>query len=193
MPEVQAPGNNSPAPASRPADAVLADPRWILLRVSRINLAITLLGALLAFPLMWWLSMVPAWIRFALLMVFAASMAWDLWLILLKGRHSVGAFYLFDLDRAGPRTAEGARAAGSDAPKLGIQIRFANAAKHLLSAEREGVVLPKAFVSPYFTALRYRLPDDPAWRRYWPRVIPLWTDSLDADEFRRLRVMLKWK
>ena len=196
MPEVQAPENNSPAAAPSP------DPRWIVLRVSRINLCITLVGALLAFPLMWWLSMVPAWVRLTLLLAFALSMAWDLWLILLKGRHSVGAFYLFDLDTVlehhtgldvqGAESRTAARAK-SDAPKLGIQVRFANAAKYLLAAEREGVVLHGAFVSPWFTALRYRLPDDPAWRRYWPRVIPLWQDSLDAAEFRRLRVMLKWK
>ena len=187
MPEVQAPPNNSVDTAV--GTIASQDPRWIVLRVSRINLGISLVGAVLAFPLMWWLSMVPAWIRLAVLAAFVLSMAWDLWLILLKSRNSVGAFYLFDLDRKAP-ASEGAQ---HGAPRLGIHIRFANAAKHMLLPERDGVVLDKAFVSPWFTALRYRLPDDPAWRRYWPHVIPLWQDALAADEFRKLRVMLKWK
>ena len=167
------------------------------LRVSRINLGITLSGALLAFPVMLLISGMPPWIRLSLLVGLALSMAWDLRLILLKGRDSVGAFYLFDLDPASPPASPGVQAgnrkAGADSPRLGIRIRFANTAKHLVSPECDGIVLPRAFVSPWFTALRYRLPGDAAWRRGWPRVIPLWTDSLEAGEFRKIRVALKWK
>ena len=187
MPEVQAPENNS------------SDPRWIALRVSRINLAITVLGVLLAFPVMWWLRReVPLWVMVMLALLFALSVSWDLWQILHKDRDSVGAFHLFDLDQAASRTAEGAQIAtlakaNGMSPKLGIRVKFANTKKHPVSAEREGTVLPKAFVSPWFTAVRYRSPEDPAWRRFWPRVIALWPDSLDAQEFRKIRVMLKWK
>ncbi len=185
MPEVQDPENKSP------------DPRWIAPRVSRINLGITIFGALLAFPVMILISGVDAWIRILLLVGFVLSMAWDLRLILLKGRDSVGAFYLVDLDPAPRPIATEApnakRNTGADSPRLGIRIRFANAAKHSVSAESDGIVLPKAFVSPWFTALRYRLPGDAAWRRWWPRVIPLWADSLDAGDFRKIRVALKWK
>lgn len=185
MPEVQAPDNNS------------LDPRWIALRVSRINLGITVLGAVLAFPVMWLLGEMPPWIRISLLVGFVLSMAWDLRLILLKGRDSVGAFYLFDLDPQSALAAAGApsgkRQAGADSPRLGIRIRFANAVKHPAAAERDGIVLSGAFVSPWFTTLRYQLPGDGAWRRWWPRLIPLWADSLDAGKFRKIRVALKWK
>ncbi len=184
MSEVQAPENNS------------LDPRWIVLRVSRINLGITLLGVLLAFPVIWLIRDIPVGALVSLIAAFALSMAWDLWLILLKGRGSVGAFHLFDLDPP-PPIADGAQTtktnADVNAPKLGIRVKFANATKNPTALERDATVLPKAFVSPWFTALRYRLPDDPAWRRFWPRVIPLWPDSLDAQEFRKIRVMLKWK
>jgi hypothetical protein len=185
MPEVQNPDRKS------------SDPRWITLRVSRINLGISLLGALLAFPVMLLVSGMPPWIRIALLAGFTLSMAWDLRLILLKGRHSVGAFHLLDLDPAVSSSPSGAkpgkRDTGKDLPRLGIRLRLANAAKHRVAAELDGVVLAGSFVSPWFTALRYRLPDDAAWRRGWPRVIPLWPDSLEAGEFRKIRVALKWK
>ena len=168
MPEVQEPANIS------------ADPRWIPVRVSRINLAVTGFGALLSFPVLLLLP-IPLWIRLSLLAIFVAAMAWDIYLILLKAPGSAGAFYLFDLDAT-------AKSSTSEQSRLGIRVRRARTA-----AELEGTVLPKAFVSPWFTALRYRLPDDATWRRWWPRVIPLWTDSIDRDAFRKIRVELKWK
>ena len=184
MSEIQGPENKS------------LDPRWITLRVSRINLGITLLGSLLVLPLLWLINL-PVWIRIALLVALVISLIGDLRLILLKGRDSIGAFYLFDLDIAStpavPDAQAGKSMAGADLPRLGIRIRFAIAAKHLDSAEREGIVLQRAFVSPWFTALRYRLPGEAAWRRWWPRVIPMWSDSLDSQEFRKVRVALKWK
>ncbi|MBL0124853.1 MAG: hypothetical protein IPP88_19775 [Betaproteobacteria bacterium] len=185
MSEVQAPENKS------------FDPRWITLRVSRINLGITIFGALLAFPVMMLIGGMDVWIRMSLLAGFVASMAWDLQLILLKGRDSVGAFYLFDLDPVSPLAAPDPsgmkKKVRADSPRLGIRIRFANAANHPASSEQNGLVLTRAFVSPWFTALRYHLPGDAAWRRWWPRVIPLWADSLDAGDFRGIRVALKWK
>ncbi len=188
------------------ADKKTSDPRWITLQVSRINLGISLVGTLLAFPVMLLVSGLPPSVRIALLAGFVFAMAWDLRLILLKDRYSVGAFYLFDLDPPPAPFASAASGAsgtsgtkgpapgtGADASRLGIRLRFANAAKHPLGAECDATVLPRAFVSPWFTALRYRLPGDPAWRRWWPRVIPLWPDSLDSAEFRKTRVALKWK
>ncbi len=187
MPEVQAPENNSP------------DPRWIALRVSRINLGISLFGALLAFPVMWLISEMALWVRVSLLTGFVVAMAWDLCLILLKGRYSVVAFYLLDIDPASsmgvsPADAGPAnRKAAAKAPRLGIRLRFANRARVSGATEQDGVILPGAFVSPWFTAMRYRLVGDAAWRRWWPRVIPLWPDSLNAEDFRKTRVALKWK
>lgn len=181
MSEVQAPENKS------------FDSRWTTLRVSHINLGITIFGALLAFPVMMLIGGMDAWIRISLLAGFAASMAWDLRLILLKGQDSVGAFYLVDLDGARPDGQNVKGNASANAPRLGIRIRFVNAAKYGIGSEQDGIVLPRAFVSPWFTALRYQLPGDAVWRRWWPRVIPLWADSLDTSDFRKIRVALKWK
>ncbi len=185
MSEVQAPENNS------------LDPRWITLRASRINLGITIAGVLLAFPVIWLIRDLPLWVLISLIFAFTLSVAFDLRLILLKDRNSVEAFYLFDLDLPMPPPAEASKVAKAKTdgttPKLGIRIKFANVATHPASVEREGTVLPNAFVSPWFTALRYHLSGDPGWRRFWPRVIPLWRDGLDPQEFRKIRVMLKWK
>ena len=122
------------------------DPRWITLRVSRINLGISLLGTLLAFPVLWLVSGLPPWVRLSLLAGFVVTMAADLWLILLKGRYSIGAFYLFDLDQplAPTDTQSVVRNIWVNSPRLGLRVRFANAAKHPGAAECEGIVLPRA-------------------------------------------------
>ncbi|MEW6313445.1 MAG: protein YgfX [Pseudomonadota bacterium] len=52
----------------------------------------------------------------------------------------------------------------------------------------EARLLPDSFVTPYLCVLGFK----PAGRRY-ARHVTLLSDSLGADEFRRLRVWLKWK
>ena len=187
MPQLQAPAINS------------SDPRWIEVRVSRINLAVSMVGALLAYPIMLLVEGMSPAIRIGLLLLFSIAMAWDLHLILLKGRQSVRAFYLFDRD-PGPMAAAGAvqTPAGPSGPARGrpalsIRVRLARAPLTEGADGFEGDVLGGAFVSPWFAALRFRLPGDPPWRRWLPRIIPLWSDSIDADQFRRIRVLLKWK
>lgn len=176
MAELQAPANIS------------SDPRWIAIRVSRINLAISAAGLVLAVPIMLLMERLPLTLRLSISLLFILAMAWDLHLILLKGRRSVRAFYLFDRDP--PKMNDVVPEAAS---KLGIRVQFAGAPLLEGDPGREGEVLSGAFVSPWFATLRYRLPDDPTWRRFWPRIIPLWRDSLDAEEFRKVRVALKWK
>ncbi|MEQ1518057.1 MAG: hypothetical protein ABL931_16375, partial [Usitatibacteraceae bacterium] len=100
----------------------------------------------------------------------------------------VNAFYLYDLDR--PPTSGGA---ASSLPNLGIRVRYALASGLLTPREAEGAIVKGAFVSPWFTAVRYSLPNDPTWRKWWPHVLPLWADSLAAEPFRKVRVALKWK
>lgn len=166
------------------------DPRWIPVRVSCINLAVTIVGALISFPVLMLLP-IALWIRLTLLGVFTAAMAWDIYLILLKAPGSVGAFYCFDLDRSPSSPSDTAPTA--ERPRLGIRIQRARQSRNGLASVCEGVVLQKAFISPWFTTLRYRLDDDAPWRRWWPRVIPLWPDSIGKEEFRKIRVALKWK
>ena len=163
------------------------DPRWILLRVSRINLFVNGVGVMVALGL---LAMVPLshWLRAALAVVFVSAFLWDLRLILLRSIQSVSAFYLFDLDTVPEQAVTSTQPA-----KMGIRVRYAIASGLADAREDEGDILSGAFVSPWFTAVRYKLPHDPRWRKWWPRIIPLWSDSLAADAFRQLRVALKWK
>ena len=175
MPNVQEPEN------------ALSDPRWIVLRVSRINLLIDLVGVLLALGILG-LVPLPLLLRIGLAVIFLAAFVWDLRLILLKSRQSVGAFYLFDRDDA-PTTA----VTSPQAAKLGIRVRYTMLSALQLSREAEGIILSGAFVSPWFTAVRYALPQDPRWRKWWPHIIPLWPDGLAAEPFRKVRVALKWK
>lgn len=163
------------------------DPRWIVLRASRINLLINASGVLVALGM---LALVPmsAYLRIVLASVFMGAFLWDLRLIVFKSPASVSAFYLFDLDAR----------VDCDNPqpnpaKLGIRVRYAQASGLRANREAEGIVLNGAFVSPWFTAVRYALPQDRPWRKWWPHIIPLWPDSLASDAFRKVRVALKWK
>ena len=168
-------------------EKAIDDSRWIVLRVSRINLAIDTVGVLMALVM---LALVPLaeWVQIGLGAVFLVAFVWDLRLVLLKAPDSVGAFYLFDLDVA-PEPA-----VTSPSPqKLGIRVRYALKSGLALTREAEGVVVQGAFVSPWFTALRYALPQDARWRKWWPHIIPIWPDSVDAESFRRMRVALRWK
>lgn len=169
--------------------AAVEDPRWIPIRVSRINLALTLGGAAVAFPLLFVVPIAPA-MRAALCLAFALAMAFDLVLTLLRVPHSATAFYLFDIAADSPSPKPNP---AGDAPALGIRVRFRGRADQTSAPEHDGTVSAGSFVTPWFTALRYRLPQDPAWRRLWPRVIPLWPDSIGVEDFRRTRVALKWK
>lgn len=168
-------------------ETVAEDPRWIQLRVSRINLLINSAGVLLALAMLV-LVPLPQWVRIGLAVIFLAAFLLDLRLILLKSRQSVGAFYLLDLDAAPQHDAKGPKAS-----KLGIRVRYALSTGLIGTPEAEGVILSGAFVSPWFTAVRYALPQDPKWRKWWPHIIPIWPDSIGAESFRRLRVALKWK
>ena len=174
-------------PIVQESENALSDPRWMVLRVSRINLLINAVGVLVALAMLG-LVAVPLWVRIELAVAFVGAFLWDLRLILLKIRQSVGAFYLFDRDDA--PTAD---ATSSPSAKLGIRVRYAQLSGLQLAREAEGIILSGTFVSPWFTAVRYALPQDPRWRKWWPHIIPVWPDSLTAEPFRKVRVALKWK
>ncbi|HEX9389777.1 MAG TPA: hypothetical protein VF928_00545 [Usitatibacteraceae bacterium] len=160
------------------------DPRWLRLRPSRIHLAVTAGGALVAgivaafLPLAWWgrLMLIAAVILLATREVRRAR---------LLDRGAVTAFYLRDA----VTTPE---AGGDGEPGLVIRLRYRANVLVLAEMDAEGAVLSGAYVTPWFSSLPYCLADDPPWRRRWPRIIPLWPDSLEADAFRRVRVQLKW-
>lgn len=164
----------------------VTDPRWIVLRISRVNIALNSIGVLMAIGAVAFLPL-PQWLRIAMSLIFLAAFAWDLRLILLKSRQSVSAFYVFDVD-----SSAHANVPDTQAAKLGIRVRYS--IDGLIGVrEAEGAILSGAFISPWFTAVRYSLADDPRWRKWWPHIIPIWPDCIAAEQFRRLRVALKWK
>lgn len=174
-------------PIVQDPESATNDPRWILLRASKINLLLSAVGILLSFAVLT-LVPLPGWLRVGLGVVFFAGFLWDLHLILLKGFRSVNAFYLFDLDVA-PDQDDKSQASA----KLGIHMRYSGNSGLPSMREAQGVIMNGAFVSPWFTAVRYVLSQDPRWRKWWPHIIPIWPDSIAADAFRRVRVALKWK
>jgi hypothetical protein len=90
-------------------------------------------------------------------------------------RLPVRAFHL--LPREGTKGPKGV------GPSLGIRIQRDGGVE-------EGTVVAGAFVMPWFAAIPYRLPGDPAWRG--ARILALWPDSLEAEVFRATRVRLRW-
>lgn len=153
------------------------DPRWLRLRPSRIHLALAVAGGTGA-CLIALLLPAPAWARMALLVALILLTVREVRRARLLGGQPVLAFYLID--------AEPLAAAPNPGSGPAIRLRLATA------SEQEGIVLSGAYITPWFSSLPYCLADDPPWRRRWPRLLALWPDSLDADEFRRVRVRLKW-
>jgi hypothetical protein len=168
------------------------DPRWVNLRPSNTNLALTLLSALLACAALWLID-IPDWVRATILLLALIVLLCDVYIVRFKSANAIAAFYLFERDIVLPQTAD------TDEPShqrvLCIRLRYANPSKRKSSApsEVEGVVTKSPYVSTYFTSIPYQLPDDPKWRRWMPRVLALWADGLDREQFRQVRVQLKWQ
>jgi hypothetical protein len=170
-PEIQAPAETG------------EDPRWVALRPSRIALGITVLAAAAALAVIA-LTPLPLGLRVSFLIVWIVFSFLEFTSVALLPQRSVIAFALHDADRA----------SDGKGPALKVDLRL-RGSKSLTAAPEihAAQVLHGGVVTPWFTALKYRLPGDPRWRRFWPRVVPVWIDALDAEAFRRLRVALKWK
>jgi hypothetical protein len=158
------------------------DARWVTLVPSSFQFGLTMAIAALAITLLALVAMAEnKWMPPAVTGLLCAGLALGATWELVQQRRSppqrVIALYLLDIDAA----------VRGEPPVPGVRLRFAD------EREAEGVVMTPAFVMPWFTTIRYRLPDDAPWRRWWPRVLPLWRDALDRDAFRAIRVKLKWK
>ncbi len=179
----------------------IQDPRWILLKPSLTNLVMTLLSALLAAASLWLIDL-DEWVRAGILLAALVVLAFDIYLIRFKSSDAIDAFYLFERD-AVPTVpdsppAESLPTTGKRLNELALRVRYANPEKRKGAPganrfEAEGLVTKSPYVSTYFTTIPYRLPDDPAWRRWFPRVLALWADSLDREHFRQVRIRLKWR
>lgn len=157
-----------------------ADPRWVRLRPSRIALAITVAAALAALAVIL-LAPLPLWLRGIFALAWGVASLAEFQLQRLRSASSVLAFRLQERDPA---------VGGADAP---IPVELSLRGRDGVPNRLDGVLGRGGFVSPWFSAFAYRLPGDASWRRLWPRVVPVWPDSVDAETFRRLRVVLKWK
>ncbi len=122
----------------------------------------------------------PVW-KAALAALILAVLVWDTRKLMRKGDDAVRGLYLLDLDPPG-QGAQGVQ----QAPRTGIRLLMGSA-----GAVQEGIVASGAFVTPFFTAIPYRLEGDPIWRP--ARILSLWPDSLEREAFRVLRVRLKWR
>ena len=168
-----------------------ADPRWVQLNPSRIQIALTLLGAALAIGILVlvdWPHSVPVYGRWAIVGLAIMATSWEVTLVLLRGATSVRAFYWVELDAdvAGSNDRKAAAPVPTPKTKLGIRLQCRNA------AVQQGEVSDGAFVMPWFAAVPYRLPGDGRIRKLWPRILPLWRDSMNAEDFRAVRVRLRW-
>ncbi len=55
-------------------------------------------------------------------------------------------------------------------------------------------LLGSSFVAPYLTVLELKPLDSPKpWRSFFSRSLTILPDGIDAEEFRQLRVLLRWK
>ena len=182
----------------------IQDPRWVVLKPSLTNLILTLAAGLAAMASLWLIDLPAAW-RGAILLLALVVLAMDVYLIRCQSRDAVAAFYLYERDVALPAaTGNPLPAQTETARELLMRIRYANPARRRKGknskdgndsndSEALGVVLKSPYVSTYFTTIPYRLPHDAPWRRWFPRVLAIWADSVDAEQFRQVRVRLKWR
>ncbi len=169
---------------------------WIELRPSNVNLALTLAASLAALGVLFLID-VPEWARAAVAAALFIATAADVYFVRMRHARAVVAFRLTRVEE--PVSSERLAQAGAPngemrlARELRIRLRYRNAKATGAAAEAEGIVMPRCYVSTYFTSIAYALPGDPGWRKWFPRVLPLWADGIDAECFRQVRVSLKWR
>jgi uncharacterized protein (DUF58 family) len=156
--------------------AAFDDPRWMLIRASKIGIALTLTAGLISAiiivtsPLAWWTIA-------ALMAALGTLLALEISRLALLRPDSIIAFYLVTLD---PENA-------AQKNNLGIRLRHRN------GRDSEGRVRDGAFVMPWFMNIPYDGEKQTSrYRKLWPRVLPLWRDAVTLDDARRTRVKLRW-
>ena len=173
------------------------DPRWIQLKPSRIQLVLTWFGAVVAIGVLVLIPLPPflfTWLRWLLVSAVVLQVAREVRRPLRLNTKTITAFYFVELDvdiEKSPRNKSEGNKDGDKTDvgkaRLGICLRLQGAANMV-----QGEVLAGAFVMAWFATVPYRLPNDGWFRKIWPRTLPLWRDSLDAEAFRETRVRLRW-
>jgi hypothetical protein len=173
----------------------IQDPRWVTLRLSRLGLGFNL--AALSTAVYVTLDRLPPevfplWIRAVAVLLMVSGTVWHIRASFPNRRGAIDAFVLTERSGNDAGLAEpafvGIRVRLNREPVSGDPHRSDNEMDPMF----EGYVCAGAFVTPWFTAIPFRLDGDGRWRKVWPRLLPLWPDSLDAEAFRQVRVRLKW-
>lgn len=185
----------SDVPNMNPSES--ADIRWVPLKPSHVNLALTLIAPICAVALLFIVDLPAGGRAVIALAVFVVTLI-DVYFVRQSNARAIAALSLQrrEADVAGDAGATaGMRPGkiGEQQQKLVLRLRYRFPARVGGVTEVEALVLPRCYVSTYFTSISYLMPGDPAWRRWFPRVLPIWADGIDAEEFRRIRVLLKWR
>ena len=167
------------------------DPRWIQLKPSRIQLVLTWFGAVVTIGVLVLIPLPPflfTWLRWLLVSAVVLQVAREVRRPLRLNTKTITAFYFIELDAdVEKRNSAGIGSNRATSVKLGIRLQLQSTTDIV-----QGEVLAGAFVMPWFATVPYRLSGDRWIRKIWPRTLPLWRDSLDAEAFRETRVRLRW-
>jgi hypothetical protein len=158
--------------------------KWIELRQSVVQLSLTLAVGLIAAGVVFLID-VSDDVRAILLLLLLVAVVADVVIARRLTPKAVAAFAFIE--------ASVDDAATSEKPPLRVRFRYVQRGTGSDVPEAEGVVLPKAYVSAYFTTFTYLLDGDAAWRRFFPRIVVIWADAINAEQFRAVRVRLKWR
>lgn len=175
------------------ANQPIQDPRWIVVRPSRLALIINACVGTCAIAVVLYLASYGAfsigWSLLTIAMLIALVVR-QMRRICLRNSSAITAFYLLAIDDKPSLASEPVSAIKAE--KLGMRLSYEK--QHVVrEVAATAHVQATAFVTPWFAAIPYVLERDGWWRKRWPRVLPLWRDSMDAEAFRRLRVQLKWR
>ena len=146
----------------------------ISLRPSRQLAVLLIVAHGLALAVVWHLAF-PLWLHTALKLALAASLVYAL---------LVNGWFGFGSSPVALRIEPARKAHQPDA----IEVRFKNGQ---LSS---GFIVEGSFVAPYVTVVRYKRANARRWHRdkYRDKFVLIFSDSLDGEAFRALRVRLKW-
>jgi ABC-type uncharacterized transport system fused permease/ATPase subunit len=122
------------------------------------------------------LSAIDPWLQAGCALLLTAWLAFELYTAYL---HTSDAFTLV-LDTPRPDDI------GTIVIPRGVLIE-----RDLARAPDRGLVVASSVVTPLVVIVHYQRQSDRWVRAWFPRVLVVWVDAMDADEFRRLRVVLK--
>ncbi len=167
---------------------------WISLRPSKTSLVLTLVLPVVAALVLFLLELSEV-VRLGLLCVLLVVTVVDVYRVLQKHHGAVTSFRVRRVI-AEPTPVDGASGIGPEAEKqpraaLQVSLRQRPSSGQLSATEITAEVLAQTYVSVYFTSIAYRRASDPAWRRYFPRILAIWPDAVDAELYRQVRVLLR--